>query len=212
MSNNQRILDAAHQAFEDWKAVNPTEKIEFGIYTSKSAWNDNLSKGPTDPYATKYAQLGVPLWAAQYPKGYDPKDVTTADQDMKKYLGSGFGGWSMEAGNIRGWQYRGGEHDGLKPTFGYGLDRNVWLLDGSQPPLPITAPQSGYRADLPVKNQALYDLIKIDQSKPIDQRKFKTLQDLVNHGNFKGLGINENDCYQYRYEDPWKLVYGLPLG
>ncbi len=208
--NSQRMVDAAYQAFQDWKKANPDSQLEFGIYTGKGAW-DAMTKGPTDPWTTKYAGLGVPLWCAQYPNGYDVKNIATADQDMATNLGAGFGGWSVAAGNIRGWQYRAGEHDGYQPTFHYGLDRNVWLVDDSTPPPPQTAIPSGPRPDLPVKNQALYELLKQDEGKPIDQRKFKTLQDLINHFDAK-LGVDFNQLAQYRYEDPWKLVYGLPLG
>lgn len=98
-----------------------------------------------------------------------------------------------------------------------GIDRNVWLQDANEPAPPITAIPSGFRADLPITNQALYDLIKQDQGKPVDQRKFKTLQDVVNQAlgggkSFKSLGVSERACYQHRWEDPWKLVHGLPLG
>jgi peptidoglycan hydrolase-like protein with peptidoglycan-binding domain len=212
-SNNQRILDTAYQAFNDWKAANPTSKLEFGIYTGSGAW-DQMVKGPNDAFNTKYASLGVPLWEARYPAGYNPTNIANGLDDMRANLPA-FGGWSVDAGNVRGWQYRAGEHDGYQPGFNYGLDRNVWLQDPT--PLPVTAIPSGYRADLPIVNQALYDLIKQDQGKPVDQRKYKTLQDLINANghngvSFRSLGINENACYQNRWEDPWKLVHGLPLG
>lgn len=213
---NQRILDTAYQAFTDWKTANPDSKLEFGIYTGKGAW-DSMLKGGADPYATKYAEKGVPLWQAYYPERYEPKNLGTGLADMKANLGAGFGGWSVDKGNVRGWQYRAGEHDVRLPAFNIGVDRNVWLQDANQPALPITARPSGYRADLPITNQALYALIKGDQGKPVDQRKYKTLQDLINANghdgvSFRSLGISETACYQNRWEDPWKLVHGLPLG
>ncbi len=208
--NSQRMVDTAYQAFQDWKQANPDSKLEFGIYTGKGAW-DAISKGPNDPWSTKYSSLGVPLWAAQYPKHYDPKNIANAEQDMAANL-IPFGGWSVAAGNVRGWQYRAGEHDGYQPTFHYGLDRNVWLVDDSTPPPPQTAIPSGSRPGVPVQNQALYQLLKQDEGKPIDQRKFKSLQDLINHGGLAALHVDINDCLKYRWEDPWKLVYGAPLG
>ena len=212
---NQRILDTAYQAFNDWKAANPTSKLEFGIYTGKGAW-DSMVNGPNDAFNTRYADKGVPLWDAYYPASYDPKDLSNGMADLKANI-TPFGGWSLDEGNIRGWQYRAGEHDGHLPAFNVGIDRNVWLADANEPALPVTAYPSGFRPDLPVTNQALYNLIKADQGKPVDQRQYKTLQDLINANGhngvtFKSLGINENACYQNRWEDPWKLVHGLPLG
>lgn len=211
---NQRILDTAYKAFNEWKTTNGSQ-LEFGIYSGEGMWS-HLSKGPSDPFNTKYADLGVPLWEARYTEGYDPKGLATGLEDMKSHL-PGFGGWSVAEGNVRGWQYKAGEHDGYLPAFTHGLDRNVWMQDANQPPLPITAIPSGFRADLPVQNQALYELIKGDQGKPVDQRKFKTLQDVINQAlnggkSFQSLGISESACYQNRWEDPWKLVHKLPLG
>lgn len=211
-AQNQRMMDTAYQAFQDWKQANPDSKLEFGVYTSEGAWAD-LVKGPNDAFATKYADLGVPLWQAYYPASYDPKNLSTGLDDLKKALGDGFGGWSVDAGNVAGWQYRAGEHDARQPGFNYGLDRNVWLQDPMQEPLPITAIPSGFRSDLPVTNQPLYDYLKQDLGKPFADRKFKSMQDLINAGaSFSKLGINANDAYNYRWEDPWKLVHGLPLG
>ncbi|MBS1153598.1 MAG: putative metalloendopeptidase, partial [Myxococcaceae bacterium] len=212
---NQRILDTAYKAFNDWKTANPSSQLEFGIYSGSGMW-DHMANGPSDPFNTKYADLGVPLWEARYPESYDPKDLSTGLADMKANL-PGFGGWSVDEGNVRGWQYKAGEHDGYLPAFTHGLDRNVWLQDANQPPLPITAIPSGFRADLPVQNPALYALLKADQGKPVDQRKYKTLQDVINQvfnggKSFSSLGISESACYQNRWEDPWKLVHGLPLG
>ena len=215
VEHHQRILDTAYKAFNDWKTANPDSKLEFGIYSGSGMW-DHMSKGPNDPFNTKYADLGVPLWEARYSADYAPADIANGLADMQSHL-PGFGGWSVAEGNVRGWQYRAGEHDGYLPAFTHGLDRNVWLQDANEPAPPITAIPSGYRADLPIANQALYALIKQDQGKPVDQRKFKTLQDIINANgkngvSFRSLGVNENACYQNRWEDPWKLVHGLPLG
>lgn len=217
VKNNQRIVDAAYQAFTDWKAAHPDSKLEFGIYTGKSVWNGYMTQGANDPWATKYAALGLPLWQALYPTGYDLKDVSRGLDDMRANLGEGFGGWSVDQGNVRGWQYRAGEHDGHLPTFNYGLDRNVWLDDPSEPAPPVTAIPSGSRSDLPVTNQALADFLARDAGKPVDQRQYPTMQEVINavyagKTTFQKLGLSEADAYRYRWEDPWKGVYGLPLG
>ncbi|MFO0599328.1 MAG: peptidoglycan-binding protein [Myxococcaceae bacterium] len=217
VANHQRILDTAYQAFTDWKTAHPESKLEFGIYTGKSVWNEQMVKGPNDPFATKYADLGVPLWQAQYPKDYDLKQASSGLDDMRANLGEGFGGWSVDAGNVRGWQYRAGEHDGHQPTFNYGLDRNVWLDDSSEPAPQVTAFPSGPRSDLSVTNQALANYLAADANKPIDQRKYQSMQNLINDvyagkTTFQKLGVSEADALRYRWEDPWKAVYGLPLG
>lgn len=217
VKNHQRILDTAYQAFNDWKAAHPDSQLEFGIYTGKSAWTELMGTSPSDPYLTKYAAQGVPLWHAAYPRGYDLTDASQGASDMANAVGEGYGGWSMEAGNVRGWQYRAGEHDGHRPTFNYGLDRNVWLDDPSVPAPPITAVPSGSRSDLPVVNQPLYQLLQQDEGKPIDQRQYKSMQEIINavysgKTTFKKLGLTEAEACRYRWEDPWKAVYGLPLG
>lgn len=212
VANSQREIDAAYAAFNEWKQANPDSTLEFGLYTSKGAW-DQVTRGPSDPFATKYSALGVPLWQAYYPESYDPKNLATGVEDMRQMLREGFGGWSVDKGNVAGWQYRAGEHDARQPGFTHGLDRNVWLQDATLEPLPITAIPSGFRGDLPVQNQALYDYLKQDLGKPFADRKFKTMQDLINAGApFSRLGINANDAYNFRWEDPWKLVHKLPLG